>query len=119
MNRFDPARFVGQYLVPYPLVQSVYALPDGGSYRELRDWPFLCTAATATTLTIQNTTTGHFTTVELSEVFACQGDLDATPNYLRPLTLQMCTQLCWDSLRLWREPLPHRQGLRHRRPTRH
>lgn len=124
MNSFDPVRFVGQYLVPYPLVQSVYTLPGGGSYRELRDWPFQCTEATATTLKIQNTTTGHFTTIAISEVLACLGDLDATPNYHRPLTLQMRSQLCWDALRLWREPLPYWQEPRHgltrrRKPTRH
>lgn len=121
MNSFDPSQFVGKYLVPYPLVQSVYALAGGGSYCELRDWPFICTEATATTLTIQNTTTKHTTVVELSEVSACLGDLDATPDYFRPLPLLMRSQLCWDALRVWREPLTAatRRAARRRRATRH
>ena len=115
MNRCDPSSFLGKYFVPYPPVVSVFASPGGQPPRRVRRrWPFLIVEVTKPGFKAVNTTTGHIMEVLMSEILACIGEDGLPPNYFRPLTLHLRSQICWDSLNLWCEPLPGHK----RRPRR-
>ena len=123
MNSFDPAKLVGHYFVLDPPVASVFASPDGRStYRVRRHWPFHGRAINGRSLAASNPSTGHQADFFAGEVLGVVGDLDAPPDYFRPLVLRLRTQVCWNAVSLWREPLPcsvaptyHRRRRLHRR----
>ena len=102
----DPSYLLGKYFVPHTLVKSVFTDPVTLlSWCLWRDWPFLVTKVLPNGFEAINTTTKHVLIISMDEILGCYGDDNLPPNYFRPLTLRLTSQICWNNIDLWRESL--------------
>ncbi len=99
-----PSRLLGKYFVPSPGVISVFESPHGPRLVR-RCWPFIVTKVSDAGLEAQNTTTDHILNLSKDEILAFEGDIEGPPRYLEPLVFHLNSQICWNAVNLWREPL--------------
>jgi hypothetical protein len=103
---FDPSTLHGRYVVPLTGIASVF----GGRYSPLRRckfrrWPFLVTSIDNGYLYAGNITTNHQLELKLCEITAIAGDLTGPARHFAPVVLTLRSQICWDALDIWSEPL--------------